>query len=181
MENILVSPLPRTVEVGGAGVAINTSHRVGIQVARTAGRELPDSVKAGIILRLYFGESVFDDAVAALDAAMTFHRAGAKSEGSGRRLMDFDDDAGRILADFLRHYSIDLSDPAFRMHWWTFLALLGALPPDSALMTAMRYRNPAPKGLSSDERADWRRMAAFYALTPRTRAEEIAAIEADWE
>lgn len=182
MGNILVSPLPDAVQVGETSVPINTSHRIGIQVMRTADRDLPPSVLAGLVLSLYFGEHVPDPS-AAFEAAMRFHRADAEpaERAESRRLLSFDDDAGRILGDFRRYFAVDLADPALRMHWWVFLALFSALPDDAATSVAMRYRGPTPKGLSRDEKREWQRVAAHYALAPRTRAEEIEAIEAAWE
>jgi hypothetical protein len=92
--------------------------------------------------------------------------------------MDWDHDAGRILADFRREYGIDLADPATQMHWWTFRAYLDGLSSDSEIKRAMYYRSAKPKGLKGEDAKRFAEMKRWYALPPRTRA-EVAARDAE--
>lgn len=174
--NLLASPLPATVRIGEAGVALRTGYRTGIQVARAADSGLPDAIIAGTIVRLYFGDNVPTDTGAALEAAMRFHRCDEpipeRSRRTPKRLLDWDHDAGMILADFRREYSIDLADPQTRMHWWVFMAYFRNLSGASETKTAMYYRGSTkPRGMSGDEARRWNEMKRAYALPPRTVVE----------
>lgn len=181
--NILASPLPATVDIGGASVPIRTGYRHGIQVARVADSGMDPVIVAATILRIYLVEPP-RGIEAALDACMRFHRGGADEPsggGSGARLLDWDHDAGRILADFRREYSIDLADPATDMHWWVFLALLSGLSPEAELSRAMHWRDATkPKGMKGEEARQWDRMKKAYALPPRTTQEAISREAAMW-
>lgn len=178
--NILVSPLPRTVDIGGTSVPLKTGYRTGIAVVRVAESSLTDALKAGAILRLYFGDAVPADATSALEAVMAFHRCGAPPpKRQGRRLLDWDHDAGMILADFRREYGIDLADAVTKMHWWAFMAYFANLSNTSETKTAMYYRNtPVPRELAGHEARRFKSLKRAYALPPRS-AEAQAALDAE--
>jgi hypothetical protein len=179
--NILVSPLPREVRVGETSVPIRVGYRTGIQVARLADSRLDARLIAAQVLSLYFGEHIPADTEAALEAAMSFHRCGRpvpkKSVGSDTRALDWDHDAGTILADFRREYGIDLADEQTRMHWWAFSAYFDNLSADSEIKRAIYYRTARPKGLKGEEAKHFADMRRAYALPARTD-EELEAHEA---
>lgn len=178
--NILASPLPRAVDIGGASVPIKSGYRTGIQVVRVAESPLSEALKAGAILRLYFGDAVPQPTAEALDAAMTFHRSGEDPpKRKSRRLFDWDYDAGMLLADFRREYGIDLADPATRMHWWAFMAYFNNLSSASETKTAMYYRNtPKPRDLTGSDAKRFSTLKKAYAL-PARDASLAAAREAE--
>lgn len=181
--NILASPLPATVEIGGASVTLKTGYRTGIQVARTADSELPDDLVAGTILRLYFGRAVPLDRTGALLAAMEFHRCGANpAEGKApKRVLDWDHDAGMILADFRREYGIDLADPATKVHWWVFMAYFTNLSTDSQTKQAIYYRTTRrPSELKGQDAKRFDALKKAYALPPRTVEDALAREAAMW-
>lgn len=182
--NILVSPLPATVEVGGASVPIRTGYRIGIQVARAADSGLADALVAGTILRLYYADAVPEQRAAALDAAMEFHRLGQpvpKRRTRARRLLDWDHDAGMVLADFRREYGIDLADASTRMHWWVFMAYFNNLSADSQTKNAIYYRQASrPRDMSPAEAKRFSAMKKAYALPPRTVHDAEADEAAMW-
>jgi hypothetical protein len=180
--NILVSPLPRAVPVGGTSVPLKTGYRTGIQVVRVAESTLSDALKAGAILRLYFGDRVPEDTAAALEAAMDFHRLGEEPpRRRSRRLLDWDHDAGMILADFRREYGIDLADEGTQMHWWVFMAYFANLSNDSETKTAMYYRNtPRPRDLAGADAKRFGALKKAYALPPRDAAVAAAKDAERW-
>lgn len=179
--NILASPLPSTVDVGGASVALRTGYRTGIQVARTADSDIDDRLKAGTVLRLYFGADVPSDRLMALEVVMGFHRCGQKpAKGRARRILDWDHDAGMVLADFRREYGIDLADSATTMHWWAFMAYFSNLSADSGTKRAFYYRSKRPRELEGADAKQFDRMARAYALPPRTSADAVAHEAAAW-
>ncbi len=97
-------------------------------------------------LQLLYGdfEGVAGDAGALVGELEWFYSGGkeGKQGGSGKHeeLVDFEQDANFIYADFLTAYGIDLTDEDTRLHWWQFLALLSALPEDASMSKRMYYR-----------------------------------------
>lgn len=177
--NILASPLPATVRIGEADVSLRTGYRVGIQVARAIDSGLSQAIIAGAILRLYYGDAVPADADAAIIAAMEFHRCGTPapkpSRARPKRLLDWDHDAGMILADFRREYAVDLADAATRMHWWAFMAYFDNLSADSEVKRAMYYRYASrPRDMTKGEAKRFHELKRAYALPPRTVTEAEA-------
>lgn len=162
--NILLSAPPASVRVGEDDVAINYSHRVGIQVMRLMDDVArSDSDKLHVLLFLYFGkktysgtlglpEAVVASPARAVEAAVLFFNLAeprppdtlGSKVFSGMRLFDWDWDAGRVLADFQREYGIDLSDGSLRMHWWRFWSLFQSLSEDSQTMRAISVRGAVP-------------------------------------
>jgi hypothetical protein len=183
--NILVSPLPREVRIGETGVPIRVGYRTGIQIARLADSGLDARIIAAQILVLYFGADIPSDHEAALEAAMSFHRCGEpepkKRAGSGARALDWDHDAGTILADFRREYGIDLADEHTRMHWWAFMAYFDNLSAESEIKRAMYYRTARrPKGIKGEDAKRFDELKRAYALPARTEAELEAQEAAFW-
>lgn len=181
--NILASPLPDSVRIGGASVALRCGYRTGIQVARVADSQLPPELMAGAILRLYFGDTLPADREAALDAVLAFHRCArpVPERASTKRLLDWDHDAGMILADFRREYRVDLADPETRMHWWVFMAYFENLSTTSHIKTAMYYRGSSrPRGMKGDEAKQWDATRRAYALPVRTVSDAERAEAEMW-
>ena len=85
------------------------------------------------------------------------------AEPAPERLLDWKKDALRIWGDFRVYAGIDLKTA--RMHWWEFRAIFDSLPPDSQIMTAMRYRS-IDLGTIPDakERARYARLKRAVAL-----------------
>lgn len=181
--NILASPLPATVEIGGASVLIKTGYRTGIQVARIADSELPQHLIVASILGLYFGCDLPGDADAAFSAAMAFYRCGDEAPTGKKhaRLLDWDHDAGMVLADFRREYGIDLADPATKLHWWVFMAYFTNLSTDSQTKQALYYRTTRrPSDLRGADAKRFDALKKAYALPPRTVEDALAREAAMW-
>lgn len=182
--NLLASPLPATVEIGGASVPIKVGFRTGIQVARAIESGLTGDLLTVTMLKLYFGGAYVGSPSEAMSTALSFFRCGDEEtpkKKRAKRLIDWDHDAGTILADFRREYGIDLADPATRLHWWVFMAYFENLTAESGIKTAMYYRGVTkPKGLPQAEAEHFNRMKRAHALPPRTSAEAIAREATLW-
>lgn len=63
-----------------------------------------------------------------------------KSESSGPRVLDFQQDAELILAAFRQAYGIDLFREQGRLHWLEFIALLNSIPQGTRLSEIMEIR-----------------------------------------
>lgn len=178
--NLLASPLPDAVDVGGASIPIRTGFRTGIQVARTLDSGLSGGIITQTMLGLYMPGTRMPDLDAAVTACIWFFRCGKTGKSASGRVIDWDHDADTILADFQREYGIALADPATRLHWWVFMALMRGLSGDSGIQRAMYYRSPRPRDLKGKNADRFDELARVYALPPRTLAEMTAAEAAMW-
>lgn len=182
--NMLFEPMPSAYEAGGVRYQADTCFRCGVRVAlliedpAVDARVKPALVVANVLPGLPPALPLAD----ALEWCLWFHSCGEAARGRGGarrgpRDFSFDDDAGRIVADFQRFYGVDLTDPSTRMHWWRFMALLRNLGEDSATMAAIRLRGMEPtKGMDAKARRDLWAAKRAVELSPRT-AEEARAME----
>lgn len=194
MRGTLTGGLPSSLKVDGELIPIHTDWRVWIDVWRLVDNPTADkSAKVVAILALIFpreGESPtpFERALkspeAALMAAMDF--LARKRDGEQprpktarerrlekKRLLDWDYDADRLIADFEREYRIDLTDPETRLHWWRFMALFGGLSDTSQMIDAIRTRaaDLSDKGLSKEARSSLKERKIAVMLPARTKEE----------
>lgn len=123
--------------------------------------------KHDILLLNVFGGIIPDREGEHLYGVLNFYFCGQEldkdAEPAPERLLDWKKDALRIWGDFRLYAGIDLKTA--RMHWWEFRAIFDSLPPDSQIMTTMRYRG-IDLGTIPDakERARYARMKRAVAL-----------------
>lgn len=173
--NLLTDRLPEAVTVDGMEYPINSDFRTGIAFELLMQRQdLADEEKAYRALGLFY-PTIPENIEGALNGLLNFwamerdidskpkkqEKQGAKHQ----RLYDFEQDAGRLYAAFLGVYGIDLQ--ATSLHWWSFRALMEALPPDCAFCKVMEYRSIKPgdtKGMSKKQKAFYAKMRERYRL-----------------
>lgn len=177
--NILIDPLPSTINVGGRGFPIETDFRTSILFEQlTLDPTLSNSEKVYNTLNLFFLGEWPEDKLAAIDGILWFYSCGAyerreedaeKSEQEQVRkrpeqpIYDYDVDAGRIYAAFMQQYRIDLSET--NLHWWKFRALFDSLSPDCEICRIMSYRSAdLSKIKNREERSRIAKLKAKYAL-----------------
>lgn len=122
--------------------------------------------KHDILLLNVFGGVMPEREDEHLQGVLDFYFCGQLMEDADpapERLLDWKKDALRIWGDFRVYAGIDLKTA--RMHWWEFRAIFDSLPPDSQIMTAMRYRS-IDLGTIPDakERARYARLKRAVAL-----------------
>ena len=122
--------------------------------------------KHDILLLNVFGGVIPEHEDEHLQGVLDFYFCGQLTEDAEpapERLLDWKKDALRIWGDFRVYAGIDLKTA--RMHWWEFRAIFDSLPPDSQIMTAMRYRS-IDLGTIPDakERARYARLKRAVAL-----------------
>ncbi len=194
MRGVLTGGLPDTLAVEGELLPIYTDWRVWIDVWRLVDNPTADERKKAIaLLALIFPRTgdtptPFDKALehpeAAIEAALLF--LGRKHKGeqerprtrrekrlADKRLLDWDWDAERLVADFEREYRIDLTHPDTSLHWWRFMALFSGLSDTSQMMDAISTRAAEldNKKLSKDERRALKEKKAAVMLPARTARE----------
>ena len=127
-------------------------------------QDFSDVEKTEYLTFLLFGEGVEPDAelVSAALALLC-----PKSENSGVRSFDFEQDAAVIYASFLSVYGIDLFSVRGKLHWTAFIALLQNLPADSAFGRLIAIRTcemPQPTKYNQKQIHDLLRAKAAYRL-----------------
>lgn len=107
------------------------------------------------LLSLYGNmEEVHGDADALIQEFLWFYSGGKTVNDSkgGAELIDFEQDAEYIHADFLTAYGIDLAGEGCELHWWKFLSLIKALPEDMTMAKRMYYRGVSISKFKGEER-----------------------------
>lgn len=193
--NILIDPLPTTVEVAGRDISINADFRTAILFEQLMQSKEQDNVKGRIAFELFFPseslKAILSDAQAtsdAIDAIVWFYScsrqtretveqrtqyAGRRSNfGIQRRIYDFDVDAPLIYAAFLAQYGVDLQDVDF-LHWWKFSAMFSALNDSNLIVKIMGWRSVDIASIKNKtEKQRLARLQAQYALRDTKTIEE---------
>lgn len=196
MKGVLSSALPSTVVIDSLSVPIRTDWRVWVDVWRILDNVQADDAKRAVaILALAYAGADTEDreqpfyyaskhANEALEAALNFlkrkrdnvperPKTFRERKLQKKHLLDWDFDAGRVIADFEREYSIDLTAPDCSMHWWRFMALFNGLSDGSQTMEAVRTRaaDLSNRKISKEERQALREKKLAYMLPARTKEE----------
>lgn len=171
--NLLTSPLPETVTIGGVECPIYTDFRVSVKfelLMQDSG--LGEREKALRALGLYYPQMP-GDIQEACGKLIWFYKCGredaapdAGGEGGtgSRRIYDFDYDSAYIYAAFLGQYGIDLLDIKY-LHWWKFRALFWGLGEDCEFVKIMGYRGmKIPAKMPKEQKAFYRKMKRVHAL-----------------
>ncbi len=163
--SIITGELPAFVELGGEKFGVHTDFRCWIEFFRSAEkrdiagmlkvyRRLPPSLGAAVRLAVDFGNG----------AALPYG-------GGGKRVLDYETDAGLIYAAFMSEYGIDLCEE--RLHWYKFCALLAGLGEERRLSQVMAVRAiEAGKISDKERRREVRELQKRYALPDTRTAEE---------
>ena len=172
--NILVDCLPRTVELGGMEVGIETNFRTSIVFEMLMlDDSVSDAEKTVIAVDLFYGdlpEGVTTEE--AVDKIIWFYTCGkhkkngtgSNGRNSGKAVYSFQHDCGYIYAAFMSQYGIDLQDVEY-MHWWKFRALFDSLDEDVMFMKIMKYRAvDLTKKMSKEQKEFYQKMKKLYAL-----------------
>lgn len=174
--NMLINPLPTTVEINGDYYVINSDFRVTIEFELLMqDTDTDDAQKARKALELYY-PVIPADLDAAVDRIMWFYQGGkryrqeqAKRTGSfdpddRRRIYSFEYDDDYIYSAFLSQYNIDLQDVAY-LHWWKFRAMFHTLRADMKISEIMSYRSMDINGkMTAEQRNYYQKMKDLYAL-----------------
>lgn len=134
---------------------------------------LIEEEKIAISLQNILGE-VPKDIGRWLPALLDFYACGEPPQhvSAPERLLDWRRDSATIWADFRVWLGIDLDHT--NMHWWEFMALFGALPPDSRIKQTMSTRAiDLSKIKDPDTRAEYARQKRLVSLERTEDTEPI--------
>lgn len=156
--NILYDKLPEEWN----GYHINTSFRVGVQLSiMMDDQELTDREKQYYMLLLLFGDNegniVAPESNEDIEECLKFllsgwhhDRSPKEDKEDHKKYMDYFVDQGRIYADFMHFYGIDLNTAS--LHYWTFQYLLWGMPAEeSSFLQVLSLRRKKPRKNASKE------------------------------
>lgn len=187
MNNVLYEALPEEWN----GYHINTGFHIGVQLSLLMEDEtLNDRVRTNILFQLLFGDedgniSDVPETMEEIEECLAWflggwnHDNNPEEQETHERIMDYDVDQGRIYADFMQIYGIDLENT--EMHWWKFQWLLWNMPENlSSFKQAIQIRTQKPrKGASAEERKAILKGKQIYGLKQKKKKysqEEMQAI-----
>ena len=181
--NILTERAPKTVNIGGAEIPINSDFRVSIRFEQLIDEPIPDEEKILEALALYYPFPVTDISEA-IKKMLWFYTAGkdGKRPGTSREgvqnIYSYSYDDEYIYAAFLDQYGIDLQDIPY-LHWWKFKAMFVGLKSDSRIVEIMGYRGiEITSQMSSEQKQFYRKMKKQFAIPlPKSEREKLSAIE----
>lgn len=178
MSNVLYQPLPDEYQ----GVKVNTDFQIGIQVSLCLeDMELTEDERMRCALYLLFGndDGTVRELPEDIEGCFTWFLSGWNHDNKAedndkRKVMDFFVDQGRIYADFIQIYGINLNRAS--MHWWEFCWLLWNMPYKySSFHQAIEIRTMKPKkGASAEERRAIANAQKVFSLeeTPKEYTEQ---------
>ncbi len=144
-----------------------------------------------IALAALFGSIVQrpPDVKEAFDALLWFYRGGRpeqpKDAPPDRAPLAYDYilDGPLIAAAFQQVYNIDLTDPATRLHWWRFQALLQGLPDGCQFTQVVGWRTADLSGMKGKQLTFYQGMKRRFALPEDLGKGEkrVYASKADWD
>lgn len=183
-DNPIVSGYPDYIFSGDVRKKCDTHFRVWLQIARAFDDSTLDPLEKALTAINLSGIE-HTDTLKDLEGISLFLSCGEKStQGDNKRLMDYDIDAGRIVASFQAVYNINITSRECSLHWWRFNDLLRNLPHDSALMQAVDVRTmKLPEG--NDKNARERRETIVkakreLAIPAKTAQEKLARDKEIW-
>lgn len=172
--NIILTALPESVEIGGKQYTIRYGFREWMQwdsIIDGSGSEVEKIEK---LLRFYYPIVPTENLEEAIDKMLWFYRCGKNIEPENETrhryqrktanepAYSFEQDAPYIYAAFLDQYGIDLA--VEDMHWWKFMALFESLSEDTKMSKIMYYRKANTSGMSRDRRAFINEMKKLYKI-----------------
>lgn len=170
--------LPRTAQIGGKSYEIHPDFRDILEIFSYLGDpDLPEPFRWRIALALFYeGQIPPEHRQEAMEFLADFIRYGVEDR-PGPRLLDWEQDAGAIIAGVNAAAGQEIRDEPF-VHWWTFLSWFSAIG-KGELATLVSIRSKLSRGQQLDdwEQAFYRQNRTRVDLKVRYTADELAQRE----
>lgn len=176
--NILIDPLPTSVEIDNMQYEINSDFRTAIIFEMLMqDDEVEEIDKTFMALELFYPE-IPHNLQKAIDKIMWFYAGEVNNVnnnvGKGVNKLEqqynYEYDADYIFAAFLDQYRIDLNEIKY-MHWWKFKALFKNLKEDNLIVKIMQYRSLDLREIKDDkERKRYKELKEMYKI-PLSKSE----------
>ncbi len=180
----LFTPLIKKVTYKRIPIYINTSFRTVLQCFEILGDSLfSDAEKIDFCLELLVKFKPvlhllsFTGKMKLFDTVFTeFIDIGNKKK-SGKKYVDFKQDASFIYSSFCQCYGLDLLGKDKNLHWWSFITLFNGLSDDTKIMQIISIRArpmPKPTKYNAEERAQLAKLKQEYKLklSPKEEKEQ---------
>ncbi len=193
--NVLVSGLPKTVNVNGSPFLIKTNFSIGIAFNKLMlDKNIPNYEKVVRAINLWYYKDKMPphktsiEKYYAFSAIMWFFTMGEedldekpiKQQANNRQnnrirqesqnILDYDYDQAYIVGAFQQLYGIDLT--VENIHWWRFKMLFNSLTKETKMVEILGYRSMKINPKWTDEQKKfYKEMKTLYAL-PDNRTEE---------
>ena len=181
--NPIISGYPDHIEVNGERRSIRTGFRYWMSIAQCIEDGMVGDVET-VYSILALADLEPHDLASDLKALVLFLNGGEESREKSEKVLDYDQDAGLIVASFQKEYGLDLTDPSVNLHWWRFLDLLSGLGEDTPIMRVVQIRTAdLPQGsdkASRERREDLKKAKRHYRLKPRNMEQAIERDRAVW-
>lgn len=181
--SLLVDIAPKSIEIDGAEVEINSDFRTAILFEQMMfDSDFPEYMKTAQALHLFY-PVIPQNVNEAFQKLLWFYSGGKVKKGgleshSDSRFYDFEYDDDYIFAAFLQQYGIDLEAVDY-LHWWKFRAMFRSLSDNCEIVKIMGYRAmKITSKMSAHERQFYSKMKKLYALpVGKSEQEKISEIE----
>lgn len=202
--NILLSDLPRTLDIGGFEVKINYDFRTSLKFNElTRSKEKLNEEDILKIIELYFPIvknttdnskeldrniclHVLENHKEAINKIFWFFRCGEEIQEDNtnearqnKEILSYEYDSNYIYTALLGQFGIDITKEN-DLHWWSFKAMINSLSEDTELRQRMKFRAIDITKVPKEQQEYYRKMKKIYEI-PRDKEEvkknnEIAAI-----
>ena len=167
--------LPVSADIGGKRYGIHTDFRDILEIfSYLNDGDLPEFIRWQIALALFYeGEISPQDTQEAMEYLSRFLCCGQQEQMPGPRLLDWQQDAGLIIADINKVAGKEVRAVEY-IHWWTFMSWFHAIG-EGQLSTVVSIRDKLHRGkkLEPWEREFYREHKHQVELKKRYTAEEI--------
>lgn len=167
--------LPTALTVGGKTYGIHADFRDILEIfSYFQDRDTPEFIRWQIALRLFYDSPVPPQhQKEAMERLAEFINCG-QEESNGPQLLDWQADAGLIIADINRTAGQEIRQLGF-VHWWTFLAWFHGIG-EGQLSTVISIRDKLRRGkpLADWEKDYYQKNKARIDLPKAYSAEELA-------
>ncbi len=139
--------LPRQAVIGGKVYQLHADYRDILEIfSYLEDPDLPEYLRWQIAVALFYEEAVPEDCLQeAMEYLSVFLRCGEQEQGApGPKLLDWEQDAGAIVADVNKVAGQEIRALPF-LHWWTFLAYFHAIG-EGQLSTLISLRDKLRRG-----------------------------------
>lgn len=171
--------LPREATIGGKKYEIAADFREILRILQVLDDEnQPEFMRWQVALQLFYGQAVpWEDQQEAMGYLSQFLRCG-QEDTPGPKLLDWQQDAGVIVAEVNRVAAREIREIPF-VHWWTFLGWFHAIG-DGQLSSLIALRRKLSRGkpLEDWEREFYRQNRHRVELKKRLSPQQQAEIDA---
>lgn len=167
--------LPVKAVIGGREYPIHADYRDILEIiARLQDPDKPELLRWYVALALFYdGEIPRENRREAMEYLAAFIACGEQGR-PGPKLLDWEQDAGAIIAGVNRAAGMEIRSLPF-LHWWSFLAFFHAIGEGQlSALVSVRDKLRRGKPLEPWERQFYRENKAQVDLKPRYSAAELA-------